>query len=260
MSGERFADQIFPSQHTKGMVSAMQLHVTLKSRGESLPISYQALIHGWIYHLLQENEHTTDLHNAANQSRVYKGFTFGRLNGSYTVQERRITFADTVQLEIRSIHEKLIRTLSDGLRSQQQIRLGSAAFDVLSVKEEDVHLHTERAEIIMSSPVVAYITQEQKKTVYLSPDDPRFFSLLIRNAERKWHQFFGDTPFELTVKPCFEHLPPKVFTHFKQTYITGWTGRYLLEGTPEAIDMLYQAGLGAKNPEGFGMFDVPVKP
>lgn len=238
----------------------MQLHITLKSRGESLPISYQVLIHGLIYHLLQENQQLADTHNASNQARVYKGFTFGRLNGSYAIQERRITFADTVQLEIRSIHEKLIRTLSEGLRSQQQIRLGSAAFDVLSVKEENVQLHAERAEIIMSSPIVAYITQEQKKTVYLSPDDPRFFSLLTRNAERKWRQFFGDAPFVLTIKPCFEHLPPKVFTHFKQTYITGWTGRYLLEGTPEAIDMLYQMGLGAKNSEGFGMFDVPAKP
>lgn len=238
----------------------MQLHITLKSRHESLPISYQALIHGLIYHLLQENQQLADIHNVSNQARVYKGFTFGRLNGSYTLQERRITFDDIVQLEIRSIHEKLIRTLSDGLRSQQQIRLGSATFDILSVKEEDFHLHADRAEIIICSPIVAYITHEQKKTVYLSPDDPRFFNALVRNAERKWHQFFGDAPFALTIKPCFEHLPPKVFTHFKQTYITGWTGRYLLEGTPEIIDMLYQVGLGSKNSEGFGMFDVPAKP
>lgn len=238
----------------------MQLQITLKSRRESLPISYQALIHGWIYHMLQENEQMTGIHDLANQSRVYKGFTFGRLNGSYTVQERRITFADSVRLEIRSIHEELIRTLSEGMRGRQQVRLGSATFDILSVKEEDVHLHAERVEIIMCSPVVAYITEAQKKTVYLSPDDPRFFGALIRNAERKWRQFFGDAPFALTIKPCFEHLPPKVFTHFKQTYITGWTGRYLLEGTPEVIDMLYQVGVGAKNSEGFGMFDAPAKP
>ncbi len=63
----------------------------------------------------------TGVHDAANQSRVYKDFTFGRLNGDYTVQERRITFTDSVQLEIRSIHEELIRTLSDGFRRQDLV-------------------------------------------------------------------------------------------------------------------------------------------
>ncbi|MBC7189418.1 hypothetical protein H5U35_04285, partial [Candidatus Aerophobetes bacterium] len=40
------------------------------------------------------------------------------------------------------------------------------------------------------------------------------------------------------------------------TLIKGWMGTYRLEGNPELIKFSYDAGLGAKNSQGFGMYEV----
>ncbi|MCC8075170.1 MAG: hypothetical protein LIO95_04380, partial [Clostridiales bacterium] len=47
-------------------------------------------------------------------------------------------------------------------------------------------------------------------------------------------------------------------TTYKGNYITGYGGSFQLGGDPALLDLLYNAGLGGKNAQGFGMFD-PVK-
>jgi CRISPR-associated endoribonuclease Cas6 len=44
--------------------------------------------------------------------------------------------------------------------------------------------------------------------------------------------------------------------YFKHTVIKGYTGIYRLTGSPELIKVTYDAGLGAKSSEGFGMWEI----
>jgi CRISPR-associated endoribonuclease Cas6 len=44
----------------------------------------------------------------------------------------------------------------------------------------------------------------------------------------------------------------KRLERYKGTWIEGWTGRFLLEGPPELLRLALEAGLGAKNSQGFG--------
>ena len=59
-----------------------------------------------------------------------------------------------------------------------------------------------------------------------------------------------------------ELLPVKVqdrdkcVTKYKGFYITGWCGEYVLKGERKYLDFLYQTGIGSKNAQGFGMFDI----
>ena len=39
-------------------------------------------------------------------------------------------------------------------------------------------------------------------------------------------------------------------------YVTGWRGSYLLSAEPQVLDLLYQTGLGSRNAQGFGLFDL----
>ena len=48
----------------------------------------------------------------------------------------------------------------------------------------------------------------------------------------------------------------KYLTKYKGFFINGWKGIYQLSGERKYLDFLYQTGLGAKNSQGFGMFDV----
>jgi len=38
--------------------------------------------------------------------------------------------------------------------------------------------------------------------------------------------------------------------------IKGWKGRYILEGDPQLIRFGYDAGLGSRNSQGYGIFEV----
>ncbi|WP_448575536.1 CRISPR-associated endoribonuclease Cas6, partial [Thermomicrobium sp.] len=48
------------------------------------------------------------------------------------------------------------------------------------------------------------------------------------------------------------HPRAKRLERYKGTWIEGWTGRFLIEGPPEYLRLALEAGLGAKNSQGFG--------
>ena len=48
----------------------------------------------------------------------------------------------------------------------------------------------------------------------------------------------------------------KFVTRYKNFYISGWFSEYRLEGNRKHLDFLYQAGLGSKNSQGFGMYEI----
>ena len=41
----------------------------------------------------------------------------------------------------------------------------------------------------------------------------------------------------------------------KDIYLTGWRGEYELSGRAEYLNFLYYCGLGARNSDGFGLFE-----
>ena len=48
----------------------------------------------------------------------------------------------------------------------------------------------------------------------------------------------------------------KVVTTLKGIYITGWKGNYILNGSPDYLTFLYNCGIGNKNSQGFGLFEL----
>jgi len=46
---------------------------------------------------------------------------------------------------------------------------------------------------------------------------------------------------------------------YKGFIIKGWMGKFRLRGNPELIKFSYEAGLGAKNSQGFGMWEILKK-
>jgi len=45
----------------------------------------------------------------------------------------------------------------------------------------------------------------------------------------------------------------------RKTFIKGWVGRYKLSGETEFLQFALEAGLGGRNPQGFGMIEVAGK-
>ena len=60
----------------------------------------------------------------------------------------------------------------------------------------------------------------------------------------------------IKIQPIQISAKDKFVTKYKQSYITGWYGIYKLIGERKYLDFLYQVGLGGKNSQGFGMFEL----
>lgn len=77
------------------------------------------------------------------------------------------------------------------------------------------------------------------------------------NFIRKYYAYTGIyVPDGIMMEPISFSEKDKHVTRYKGFYLSGWTGTYRISGERKYLNFLYQAGLGAKNSQGFGMFDV----
>jgi CRISPR-associated endoribonuclease Cas6 len=120
------------------------------------------------------------------------------------------------------------------------------------------------------SPIVEFSTfvhNEKKITHYYYPTENEFKCLIEENARKKYiaiKQAQGVSVDEDVVKDLHLDIEPYRFSqkrnerivYFKHTVIKGYTGVYRLTGSPELIKVTYDAGLGAKSSEGFGMWEI----
>lgn len=238
----------------------MQLHLTLASPDFSLPASYRQLIHGMIYHTLaQDPDFSAQLHDRGipSGSRVYKHFTFSQLEGRYHIHSRQIRFAGKANLEIRSVDERMITLLARRLCPGRKVKLGPCEAEIIRASVTDDHLLVPSVRIRMRSPAVAHVSLEDgRHTRFFSPQEDAFFCALSRNAQRKWISLHGaQEGFSFLAAPVPDAAYKSQVSMFKETCITGWLGEYQLISMPQVIDLLYQTGLGEKNPQGFGLFD-----
>ena len=236
----------------------MQLYLTLAGDRIILPINNRPLIHGLIYKALSADAEAFErIHDArpAAGERLFKGFSFSDLKGKYTIQERSLVYTDTVSLEIRSIDPILIALLYHYFCVVSEASIGSALLQVAECRMADVHIRGNRILARSVSPVIAYQTGEDRHTRFYSPADDAFYELVTGNAERKARKFAPDAPFDFSVSLSPAARVKKQLSSFKGTILEGWYGEFLLQGEPRILDMLYQTGIGAKNPEGYGLFE-----
>ena len=237
----------------------MQLHLTLSGDSVLLPINYRHLIHGMIYRALSEapgySHYLHDMPHTENGMKAFKKFTFSSLQGEYELAGQNIRFPGHMKLEIRSCDPMFVNILYRHFLKKPEVYLGKNSIHVSEVFVNQMFITTGYAAIEMSTPLVAYFTDENNHTCFYSPDDSAFYRALERNALRKWTYITSGRQAEIEIMPAFERLPRMQKSVFKKTYITGWFGKYYLEGDPVLLNLLYDIGLGAKNPEGYGMFN-----
>ena len=223
-----------------------------------LPINYRPLIHGMLYTLLSPCEpYAEKLHEQGGGSgRVFKGFTFSPLQGVYRVENHTIAFSGEILLEIRSVDPVMTALLYHEALSAGSVKIGAQVLEVRRCRLEDRHIREEKIRIRMVSPAVVYSTDDSGFSHFFSPNDPEFADMIRANAMRKCAHFRLPAPdgFRLALLP--DSRPRKQLSSFKQTVLEGWFANFEMESSAACLDLLYQTGLGAKNSEGFGMFEV----
>jgi CRISPR-associated endoribonuclease Cas6 len=98
------------------------------------------------------------------------------------------------------------------------------------------------------SPITVYRTVG-RETHYLSPEDPDFSPLLEANLNRK-AKALHLPPGRVRVVPLGGNTSR--MERYKGFWVKGWIGQFALLGDPHLLHLALTAGLGAKNPQGFG--------
>lgn len=226
----------------------------------SLPLNYNHIVQSIIYRSIGTMPDYADfLHNEGYslEKRQYKMFQFSQLSGDYYIQNKQIIFKSYIVFEIRSPEPLLIKLLGESFWNNG-IYFGKTLCTDIHMELYDYTIEVEELYIQMKTPITVYSTDYEKgKTYYYNPEEEEFYRQINDNFYRKYEAYYGVDPIStLKIQKLDKDLPKKFVTKYQGSYITGWYGKYLISGKRKYLDFLYQAGLGSKNSQGFGMFEI----
>ena len=240
----------------------MKLQIIFSGERITLPLAMNEIIQGLIYNAIgSDNLYSSALHNNGHdaEGRRYKLFNFSELSGKYEIDGKYITFLSEARLTVSSFDAYFIQLLIRYFIPGQSVQLGYNTVTVKDAILDNPEIHDSQITVRTSSPITVYVTTENGKTVYYSPADREFYEGIITNARRKWESMHGGEDFSLSIVPKdgTRFIPRK--TRFKSTYVTAWHGSFILRASPEILAFLHNTGLGAKNSQGFGAFEIVKK-
>lgn len=244
----------------------MQLSISHKlDQHLVLPLNYQYIIQSIIYRSIGDKPTYSEfVHNQgySYMDRSYRLFVFDFLQGKYEIDNgnSKIQFRDRVSFSVRSPEVSFIRILKESLEKNGINYLGQH-YHNLELTLTDDTITTGAVMIKTRSPISVYSTNlETRKSYFYSPEESGFYELVNDNFIRKYLAYTGIIPSsQIVLLPNKISAKDKFVTKYKGQYVSGWNGTYELRGEPKYLDFLYQAGLGSKNSQGFGMFDVVEK-
>ena len=228
-----------------------------------LPIHYNALLQGFIYHHLAPSiAERVHEHGWKDGKRSIKMFAFSRLYGSFRQYKTHLYFWGPLHLFVASPADFFLQSLAVQLVRAGTVRIGETVLEVASI--EVIMPHPYHAPVFLKalSPITVYSTLEapdgRKKTYYYAPQEPEFGRLVLENLRRKIRAWTGEDipPDGATFRPVKVSNRNLVVARYKGTVIKGWTGIYELDAPEPYFRMALDAGLGAKNSQGFGFVEV----
>lgn len=236
-----------------------------------IPIVHQHILQGFIYAHIDPKV-ADFLHNRGfvYGKRRYRMFTFSRLMGKVRRGGGMFVFTPPVRLVVSSLYEPMIESLAERLARVRTVFLGDNELEIRSIEVNMTPEFREEVRIRMLSPIVVYSTlltpEGRKKTYYYHPREPEFTEIVEKNIKNKFRAFYGTDPSSnsvLKIEPLSVKTKDEKVIRYKDFVIKGWMGTYRLQGSPELIRVAYESGIGAKNAQGFGCFELlrpePVK-
>lgn len=235
----------------------MQLKVYINlNKNLTIPINYSHILQGIIYSALSNDLHYQKmLHDIGQNESKFKLFTFSSLCGKHSISNKQITFWGNIFLEIRCVDSYFIFLIYEYLKTHG-ITFGKENFSV-NLKLENNIIRENSINIKMNSPICLSKKTENDKTIYLSPQDEDFEQYINNNFYKKYMSYYNTTPSsDVEITSTYISYSDKVVTTLKNIYITAWKGNYILNGSPDYLTFLYNCGLGNRNSQGFGLFEI----
>ncbi len=225
---------------------------------------YNYQVQGFLYKAISPKL-ARALHDRGFQTgkRSFKLFTFSRFLGDYKIDKAAggIRFSSPFRLVVNSVLSEFIEELAEELLRREVIIIAGQRISLASAEVAGSDIEEDKIRIRMLSPVTIYSTLShpdgRKKTYYYSPFESEFSRLVSENTRKKFKAYYrSDPPGDIELAPLKVNPGNQKIASYKGTIIKGWTGIYELSGNRELMKMAYDAGLGGKNSQGFGCFEV----
>lgn len=224
-----------------------------------LPINYLHILQSIIYHSIGNgNGMSTFFHDEGYRfgKRPFRLFTFSWLQGKYEIEGKQIVFRNQVSFEVSSPENFLILKMMESIH-RDGIVFGDNRYEQVEVLVSDETVEEEIITIKMKTPICVYSTMDDGSTYFYTPEDVEFGEMIDRNFKRKYTAYIGLLPnMGVRIEPVYVTAKDKVVTRYQGMMLSGYRGIYRLSGQRKYLDFLYQAGIGSKNAQGFGMFDL----
>jgi len=230
-----------------------------------VPVSYNYGVQSLIYKYI-DRQLSDFLHDKGYifGKRRFKLFTFSRIQGHarFLRNEKVFAFADSFNIIVASPIGTFIESLAENFIKSAEARLFKQTVHVESINVcAQPHFDSEVV-VTMLSPVTMYSTfstpDGRKKTYYYNPFEKEFSQLLEENLKKKYEILYKTKAngADFSIEPIGISKNHEKIIDYKGTVIKGWMGRYRLKGSPELLALGYNAGLGGKNSQGFGCFEI----
>lgn len=243
----------------------MRANIELSFNNElTVPIDYNYILHEMILNCMGKEGYKSLIHDKRYEykNRGYKLFTFSNLYGNFEMNRENstITYFDKANFTVSSPDYTFLNYLINSVLKNREFKMGWNDIKIKKIENSNAHLG-KCEEIYTKSPIVAYKTLEddkKRKTLYYSPYEEEFEEVLKENLINKYKAIYGYKPDESQFKiKALENKKPKSSSiNYQGQIIKGWNGEFLMEGSPELLQIAYDTGLGLKNSQGFGCIEV----
>lgn len=235
-----------------------------------IPIQYNVYLQGFVYRLLEEQ--MPEVHDVGFKTGNlhFRHFTFSRIfsremqrKGNGLIIKRDMHFF--LSLFVENMPQVALNQILLG----QQLYIGKEPFEITNIKVFDSPLPKEDCNIQMDfqslSPIVvckSFLKDDNRKwTQYYTPFDEEFIPLIKNNLIKKLRSVEPASEnaesYNLHIAPInVDPVKGKSVVRYKGIILEGYTGIFRYKGSSRLAEVGYQTGLGAKNPQGFGMIMV----
>jgi len=243
----------------------MRIKITfeeIEGKEIKLPVHYNYIIQSFIYKNITD-ELSEFLHNKGFEfeKRKFKMFVFSRIF-SFQIKfiKEEINFGNKIYFYISSPFNEFLSQFAENLLKKYEFEIYKNNLYLKELYVLPMPKFEKKMKIKMISPMTVYSTLqkgEKKKTYYYSPFEDEFKILIKENLRKKYQSFYNlEKEFDFTIKPEKVNKNMEKIIIYKGTVIKGWLGTYEIQSDEEIIKFAYDSGLGSKNSQGFGMFEI----
>ena len=247
----------------------LKIELSCNEKNILLPVGYTSFIQAFIYNNLADKR-TNWLYESgfSYEKRKFKLFSFSNIleKSNYIKENKSFIFPRDISFYLSSPVQWLVEEFSNVLPENKDVFLGRNNLKVKSVALVDpVVFDADKLKIRAITPIEVHSTFTKKDgkkiTYYYTPFENGFSELVNNNLRKKWSAFHGE-PCEdsINITPLYQGNKNEKIIYFgtgrDKILIKGWKGIFMLEGPNYLLNFAYYTGLGSKNSQGFGMWDI----